>query len=103
VAASTAPEISTLPDGLTLVGQFLGSQQEADRTSPDGERTFKGKYTVTVLVGQQTMRVEYKDRAQCMEIVGEDVESIPRMERIALHVGVRSAQGYTFYYGRSAR
>lgn len=85
------------------MGQFLDAKQEADRTTPDGGRTFKGKYALTLLVGDRTFRVEYRDKAQCVEFIGEDPEGLPRMERIALNVGVRSAQSYTFYYGRSTR
>jgi hypothetical protein len=103
MAVSTKPDVSSLQDGVTLVGQFVDSKLEPDSTkeTPQGPRTYPGKYVLILLVGDRTVRVEYRDQTTCEDIIGAPVDSLVKGERVALHVGVRSAQSFTFYYGKS--
>jgi len=98
--ALTPLDVNTLPDGLLLTGAFLSAEQKADRHSPDGSKTYKGKYVVTLLVGDRTFQIEYRDENNVYELTGYEITALDPMARVALPVGVRSAQGYTFYYGR---
>lgn len=98
---STTLDVNTLPDGLVLTGQFISAKQQNDRPSADGTRTYPGKYVVTLLNGDRTTQVEYRDERTFENMTGYAVQDLDAMERIALPVGVRAAKGYAFYFGRN--
>jgi len=88
--------------GLWLRGEFLSAEQLADQTKPakdgSGTVTYRGRFVVKMLVGDRVYQVEYKDREDAFVRIPLDV--VARGDVIEVPLGVRSAQGYTFYYGR---
>lgn len=88
VATMTGP-------GLWLSGEYLGGTQERDRTTDDG-RTFAGRYKVKLLVDDRVFQVEYRGEDEAVEAIGTP----ERGDVVTVPVGVRSAKGFTFYYGR---
>ena len=81
--------------GLVMTGEYLGSVQERDRTTEDG-RTFQGRFKVKLLVSDRVVQVEYRDAEAAAAALGHEPE---RGDLVSLPVGVRSAKGYTFFYG----
>lgn len=84
-----------------LTGPFIMTKQQKDRESRDGSKTYPGKYVVTVLSGDRTVQVEYANERAFTAMTGYVPSELAPQERIALPVGVRSAQGYTFFFGRN--
>jgi len=80
--------------GLYLVGQYLAGKLEADREAEG--KVYPGRFKVSVLVGDVVYRVEYRDEAAAVEAIG----SPDRDDLVTIPVGVRSAKGFTFYFGR---
>jgi len=80
--------------GLHLTGQYLSGKQEAARTV--GETTYPGRYKVSILVGDRVYQVEYKDESAASAALG----AVESMGNVSIPVGVRSAKGFTFYFGR---
>lgn len=83
--------------GLWLTGEYVGSVQEEDR----GE--YPGKFKVSLLVGRRVLDVEFKDEeAAAAMLPGPDGDfaGVQRGDVLTFPVGVRSAKGYTFYFGR---
>lgn len=87
------------PEGLHLVGRFLTSRQEEDRPNPAGG-TYPGRFKLTVLVNDRTFDVEYRTAAEAELALGEDPRTLANLTPVALSVGVRSAKGFTFYFGK---
>lgn len=86
--------------GLVMTGEFLGTEQQKDRTS--GDKTYPGRFLVKLLIGDRVNQVEYRseDDAQGALIdAGLDGAAISRGDVLSIPVGVRSAKGYTFFYG----
>jgi len=82
--------------GLYLVGEYLSGKQEPDQTSDTNGKVYPGRFKVSVLVGDRVFQVEYRDEASKVELIG----SPERDDLVTIPVGVRSAKGYTFYFGR---
>jgi len=99
---SSLVDVNTLPDGLLLTGEFLSAKQQPGRARADGSGDYPGKFVVTILNGDRTTQVEYRDEAAFENMTGYDLGTLEKTERVALPVGVRSAKGYTFYFGRNA-
>lgn len=80
--------------GLWVSGLFLGGEQEKDRTV--GDKTYPGRFKVKLLVGDRVVQVEYPNEDRATAAMPDTVEV---MGPLTLPIGVRSAKGYTFYYG----
>jgi len=98
MAVSEQPETSTLPDGLVLTGQYLSGKVQEGNFIPDkpGER-YPSRWVVSLLVGDRTMQVEFKNEEQARAYLG-GVDPEP-MDRVSMRVGTRGAKGYVFFYG----
>lgn len=100
---------SDMSEGLYVVGRFLSAKLEQGRPRKEkpGER-WPDKFKVTILTGDRTVSVEYADeaRARAAVLIGAGMDSSgpdgwpPAMAPVRLPVGTRSAQGYTFFFGR---
>jgi hypothetical protein len=88
-------------EGLWLTGEYRGGVQEQDRQSDDGKRTFPGRFKASVLAGRRVLDVEYSDEAAFLAAAMADGTDVAFGSTVTLPVGVRSAKGYTFYFGRS--
>lgn len=92
----------THPEGLILYGQYLSTKTQEgrprDASKPDGER-WPDREIVTVLVGDRTYQVEYRDADAARAAVG----NVQPTQPIALPVGTRAGGKYVFYYGRQGR
>lgn len=99
MTASDSPEINDLPDGLTLSGKFLSTKVQHGKAIPDGDGYYPDKFIVTVLAGDRTVQVEYRDEAAAQ--AAGAIAPAP-MEPVVIPVGVRAAKGYVFYFGRMA-
>lgn len=87
--------------GLVLTGEFLSTEQQADRSDAETGKTYAGRWLVKLLTGDdRVISVEYRNKAVQEEMVGPILAE--RGDVVTLPVGVRSAKGYTFYFGRSA-
>jgi len=85
--------------GLRLSGELLGTEQQRDREA-DG-KTYPGRFIVKILADDRVVQLEYRDQGEALAAVtAANGGSAPeRGDWLSLAVGVRSAKGYTFYYG----
>lgn len=90
------PETSTQTDGLVLHGSFLSAKVQEGKPDDKGGK-WPDRYIVTILSGDRTIQVEYRDEATAKE-AGAIKEP---MARVKLPVGVRAAKGFVFYFGRT--
>jgi hypothetical protein len=98
MTAEALQDTYTLPDGLVLTGQLLSGKVQKGKTREDGEGHWPDRFIVTILTGDRTVQVEYKDEKTAKEY-GAYAEAL---ERVTIAVGVRAAKGYVFYFGRRA-
>jgi hypothetical protein len=87
-------------EGLYLTGEYRGGVQESDRQSDDGKKTYPGRFKASILAGRRVLDVEYSDENAFMQSAGG--EAVTFGELVTVPVGVRSAKGYTFFFGRAA-
>jgi hypothetical protein len=85
--------------GRHVTAEFWGTFQQPDKTK--GEKVYPGKFLVQVQDGEALMSVEYADQVSA-EVVLPWLTTAKRGDVVTVPFGVRSAQGYTFYYGRRA-
>jgi hypothetical protein len=97
----TTPMVEASP-GLWMTGEFLGTVQERERTDlTDASKVYPGRFKVKVLTGDRVLQVEYKDEPEALSRIGL-ADWPARGADVTLPVGVRSAKGYTFFFGRGA-
>lgn len=105
MAVETLPETLPQTAGLVLTGNYLSEKVQPGNEDGKGGR-WPDRYIVTVLVGDRTVQVEYRDEAAAKEALAsgalEDHGPDMTMCPVRLAVGVRAAKGYVFYYGRRA-
>jgi len=77
-------------------GKFLSSAVQKGKPDDKGGH-WPDKYIVTLLTGDRTVQIEYRDEASAVkaQAVAEPMTSL------VLPVGVRAAKNYTFFYGRT--
>ena len=87
--------------GLFMSGEFLGTELEPDRPSKDDPtKVYPGRFKVKLLVGDRVYQVEYPNEDEALSRIG--IGGWPeRGDGLTVNVGVRSAKGFTFYFGRS--
>lgn len=94
---------TTIPqsgDGLWLQGQFLSTKVQHGRPRANGEGNWPDRQIVTILTGDRTVQVEYRDETAVRAAFGG---TMPQpTERVRIPVGNRAAKGFVFYYGRNA-
>jgi len=89
-----------------MIGRLVGARVQEGRPIPDGSGTYPAKFVVSVLNGDRTVQIEYKNEEAAFEALREfdpgapDIHSIKELIRVVLPIGIRSAKGFTFYFGR---
>lgn len=106
MAVETLPETSPRTAGLVLTGNYLSGKVDLGRDDGKGGR-WPDKFVVTLLVGDRTAQVEYRNEDAASAAIIEGSTDSDRHEApdwtmlpVSLPVGVRAAKGFVFYYGR---
>lgn len=89
----------SLPDGQWLSGQFIGTSIQRGSPRQDGG-VYPDKFIVSILSGTRSVQVEYKDEGAARAAFGGAMPT--KLDRVLIPIGVRSAKGYTFFFGRIA-
>ncbi len=85
-------------EGLQLTGEYRRAWKEADQTATDGTgKVYPGRFKVRFLANDRTMDVEYREEQTALDAL----RGAERGDVVTVPVGVRSAKGYTFFYGRT--
>lgn len=113
-------ETSGLTDGEWLMGRFLSAKLQPGKPDEKGGK-WPDKFVVTILTGERTRQIEYRDERTALAAVTDAVilldrlglieatdtfvtfDDVKAMTPLLLAVGTRAAQKYVFYFGRSAR
>lgn len=85
--------------GILIEGEFLGVEQQRDRTV--GDTTYPGRYIVKLLAGGRVHDIEFKDAAAAENLVPE-LGAAQRLDVLTIPVGYRASKGYVFWFGRAA-
>lgn len=85
--------------GLVINGELRGGRIEEGRPRSTGEGSWPDRYLVSVLAGDDTFRVEFRDEASAKSAVGPDAGV---GDAVSIPVSVRAAKGYVFYVARGA-
>ena len=98
----TVDATSAVRPGLVITGEYVDAVQEGESTGQNG-KTYPGRYKVGLLVGRRVVDVEYRTEDVFLDHLADlGYSGTPQKgDMIALPVGVRSAQSYTFYFGRT--
>lgn len=102
MAVETLPETSAPPAGLVLTGNYLSGKVQEGRDDGKGGR-WPDRFIVTLLVGDRTVQVEYRDEKAAADAVATGAWGATgeALFPVSLPVGVRAAKGFVFYFGRS--
>lgn len=90
---------SATAEGLVVHGELRGGRIEEGRPRSGGEGNWPDRYIVSVLAGDETYRIEFRDEVTARSAVGE---SAAVGDVVAVPVSVRAAKGYVFYVARGA-